>query len=422
MASATSSGSAMRPRGEAAPTTTSSSGLTPILPHIGVRTAPGCTELTRMASVAHSSATALVNRRTPPLLAQYALERGDPVRPAAEDTLTIEPPSPCCLMARTPCLVPRKTPSRLTAISARQSASVVSVTARTYEMPALLTSTSSRPWVSNTVAMTRSQLDSSVTSCSAKMAPAMEAATCWPVGSTSVTTTRKRGLASRVAVARPIPDAPPVTSAAAPCTLRSSQTAGLGTGIRGVRDVVGTPLLRLKLPELSAVVDDRGRSVAVLEAPEVSGEAREVAAGGAVMVLGLGLQRAGLAHRQAGPEEFLMVGHGECSPVTRRHLSRQWCGRRLVRRGEGPALAPAGDEHRPGSGLGEAASEAADVAVDGALADLLAAPDAPGQLVLAEHAGRVAGELGEQLELQAADMHRDAHDGDGLRGEVDSDR
>jgi hypothetical protein len=47
-----------------------------------------------------------------------------------------------------------------------------------------------------------------LTSCSTKTAPAMPATTCWPAGSTSVTTARKPASASRAAVARPIPDAP----------------------------------------------------------------------------------------------------------------------------------------------------------------------------------------------------------------------
>ncbi|MEA2271823.1 MAG: hypothetical protein QOI98_531, partial [Solirubrobacteraceae bacterium] len=160
----------------------------------------------------------------------------------------------------------------------------------------------------------------------------------------------------------------------------------------------------------------------VLKASEVGGEACEVAAGGAVVAFGLGLQRAGFALGQSGSEDFLLVGHGVCSPVMGRHLSPEWCGRRLLRRGERPALAPARDEHESGARGREASAQAADVAVDGAVADLPVTPDAPGQLVLAEHPRGLVGELDQQLELQATDVHRGTGDGDGLGGQVDGNR
>src|SRR5436309_3052038 len=46
------------------------------------------TELTRIPSAAHSSATAFLNSRTPPLLGQYGLERGAPTRPEAKESVT----------------------------------------------------------------------------------------------------------------------------------------------------------------------------------------------------------------------------------------------------------------------------------------------------------------------------------------------
>jgi hypothetical protein len=61
------------------------------------------------------------------------------------------------------------------------------------------------------------------------------------------------------------------------------------------------------------------------------------------------------------------------------------------------------------------------VAVDGACLDLLLAPDAAGEFVFAEDACRVAGELDEQLELQAAEARRRVVDVDGACGEVDVD-
>ncbi len=60
------------------------------------------------------------------------------------------------------------------------------------------------------------------------------------------------------------------------------------------------------------------------------------------------------------------------------------------------------------------------MAVDGALVDV-AVPDAPGELVLAEDPQWVAGELDQQLELQAADMHDVAGDRHRACGLVDVD-
>jgi hypothetical protein len=59
------------------------------------------------------------------------------------------------------------------------------------------------------------------------------------------------------------------------------------------------------------------------------------------------------------------------------------------------------------------------VAFDGASADVLLAPDAAGELVLAEDPCWVGGELDEQLEFQAAEAHGLAGDVDGSCGEVD---
>ena len=61
------------------------------------------------------------------------------------------------------------------------------------------------------------------------------------------------------------------------------------------------------------------------------------------------------------------------------------------------------------------------MAFDGAAADLLAAPDAACEFVSAEDPCGVAGELDEQLELEAAEVHGLAGDVDGSCGEVDVD-
>src|SRR5262245_43781847 len=94
--------------------------------HMGVFTPPGHTALTRMGSPAsmHSLAAARVNMHTAALLVAYALDPAGGRIPDAEETFTILPPF--ARMARIAYFVPRKTPSRLTAITRRHSASVMS--------------------------------------------------------------------------------------------------------------------------------------------------------------------------------------------------------------------------------------------------------------------------------------------------------
>src|SRR5262245_4581870 len=98
--------------------------------HIGVFTPEGLTELMRMESPrsTHSLATALVNMIAAALLAEYALAPAAALMPEAEETFTMLPLRLVCRMATIACLVPRKTPSRLTARTRRQSSSFVSVT------------------------------------------------------------------------------------------------------------------------------------------------------------------------------------------------------------------------------------------------------------------------------------------------------
>src|SRR5260221_9872269 len=109
---------------------------------IGVSITPGWTELTRTLSriCAHSMATALENRRTPPLVAQYPARLGEPLSPARDEILTIEPPPPARIKGR-PCFTPRNTPSRLIDSCLRQSARLISVIGPEIAIPALLTST-----------------------------------------------------------------------------------------------------------------------------------------------------------------------------------------------------------------------------------------------------------------------------------------
>jgi hypothetical protein len=73
-------------------------------------------------------------------------------------------------------------------------------------------------------------------------------------------------------------------------------------GVRGREPVEGVLGVRAEGGKAAGEV-----RFSVLEAAQVGGEAGQVATGGAVVALGLVLQRAGLALRQPGAEEFLWL-------------------------------------------------------------------------------------------------------------------
>src|SRR5438067_2117728 len=112
-------------------------------------------------------------------------------------------------------------PSRFTAMSCCCLAIVVSPSGFAKEMPALLTRTSRRPNASSARRIAVVHVASSLTSWRRKwtspLSPRIESATASPAGSRSVRRTRAPSRAKRIPVARPIPDAAPVTIAALPC-------------------------------------------------------------------------------------------------------------------------------------------------------------------------------------------------------------
>src|ERR1700722_11353144 len=144
----------------------------------------------------------------------------EPVTPAIDDKLTIDPP-PVCFIASTACLVPRNTPREFTAISLSQaSLSSMSDTALPL-MPALFTRMSSLPYFCTVASTTAFQSASLVTSrrmnSAVPLARVMSAATCWPSSSNmSAITTLAPSFANRRAVATPIPDAAPLMIATFP--------------------------------------------------------------------------------------------------------------------------------------------------------------------------------------------------------------
>ena len=197
-------------------------------------------QFTRMFSRRPSGASAAVNRTTAALLAAYTGAGCGPTPiPAIEAILMMTPP-PEFRIAAIACCVPKRTPRTLTSTTRSQRAGSSSgntsrgvIPAST--MPALFTRMSSRPKDAHTSSMILRMPSSFATSPgitparppSCSMTRTLSSAS---PSSMSLTATVAPSRASRRAVARPIPDPEPVTSAIA-CLMfiglvsRSSATA-----------------------------------------------------------------------------------------------------------------------------------------------------------------------------------------------------
>src|SRR5690606_15007236 len=212
--------------------------------HIGVRIAAGWIELHRtcIPCCAQYSATLLVWLRTAALLDAYAAAAGMPTRPEREDRLMIEP-VPVARIARMAYLHPRNTPSRLVSWTARQASSVAfSGSCGTGPpskpvMPALFTTTSSRPCCRRSALVVSCHPASSRTSRRTKApdAPRDAATRRPPSTSMSVTHTHAPSSANARAIASPIPRAAPVTSVTLPMSrMRIPSSAGWFPGRSGL--------------------------------------------------------------------------------------------------------------------------------------------------------------------------------------------
>src|SRR5262245_52455704 len=198
---------------------------------MGVTTGPGCTEFTRIRSLAYCTAVSFVRSRTAPFDAWYCgLLSSIPTRPSCDEMLTIDPP-PARRRAGMAALVPRKTPLAFTSITRSHSAAVVSSSRPAPPTPALLTSTSSFPKRRSAVATARSQSLSLVTSsltntASPPLAP-IPAATAAPSASRmSPMTIRAPSCAKSRASTAPIPRAPPLIRATLPASLIAASLLG----------------------------------------------------------------------------------------------------------------------------------------------------------------------------------------------------
>jgi hypothetical protein len=112
---------------------------------IGVSTNPGQTALTRTSASAYSSTAAFVRPRTPCFAATYAGAPAKPTRPRIDATLTITPP-PESVIAASSAFVDRQTSERFVSITSPHVPSVCSaVGVSRPPTPALLTPTSRPP-------------------------------------------------------------------------------------------------------------------------------------------------------------------------------------------------------------------------------------------------------------------------------------
>ncbi|MNN51799.1 hypothetical protein D3C81_1664600 [compost metagenome] len=145
MASATSSGSPIRPAGMVEVTRGRFCEPPAIRSSMSVAIGPGATALTRMLYWQASSATDLVRPSIACLLATYIGACALPLLPMVEDRLTMAPDR-CCDMMRISCLRHRKVPSALALnVAVYDSTVCAMIEPRVPSKPALLTAISRRP-------------------------------------------------------------------------------------------------------------------------------------------------------------------------------------------------------------------------------------------------------------------------------------
>src|SRR3954451_7009583 len=253
----------------------------------GVMIAPGQTALTRIPWLAYSTAAFFVSPPMPCLLAVYALSSRTARRPAFEDVLTIAPP-PSSSMRRIWCFIPRNVPRRFTAMTRSKSSSSVSCSSLWTPIPALLWAKSSRPWRATTVSTAFAQSSPRATSHTTNSAsPPAARIACTvsspPARSTSATITAAPSCAKRMAQARPMPLAAPVTRPALPCTrpaMAATLDQGRGAGwCRRARSVADPCRARLALEGGVADLARREVELALEDAAEVGGVAEASAEG-----------------------------------------------------------------------------------------------------------------------------------------------
>src|SRR5271170_7343287 len=221
-ASATSVGFPRRPRGWSPIAYFLISGAPKARSPISVSITAGHTAFTRIRFRAFSSAATFVKPITPCLLALYVAAPTKPDNPSTDAVLTIAPPPPCLSICRISYFKHNHTPLRLMLMTRSQSSSDwLMIAAVLPSIPALLNATSSLPNFSTaffTRFSTSEAFDTSVfTNKASPPAARTNSTLSFPsVSRLPATTTFAPAFAKSIAVSRPIPDVPPVTSAVLP--------------------------------------------------------------------------------------------------------------------------------------------------------------------------------------------------------------
>jgi hypothetical protein len=180
-------------------------------------------QFTRMPSLTWSSAIARVSASTAPFDAQYAARLRRPTSAATDAMFTIDP-RPRAAIAGIACLQHRNVPRAFTAKTRSQTSSGVSGAVVVDPTPATLTSTSTGP----TRSAASMKLDTEPSSATSKRAQVIEAPAADRSASSSRSppTTRAPSAAKRAAIAAPMPDAAPVTTAIFPSSLMLASFRG----------------------------------------------------------------------------------------------------------------------------------------------------------------------------------------------------
>src|SRR3984957_17849902 len=189
----------------------------------GVYTVPGQMTLTRTPRGARATDMDRVRATTAPLDAQYEAKFAMPTTAATDPWLMIDP-APAATIKRAATWEHTKVPLALTAKHRSQSSSVASITDPLLFTPALLYSTSTRPYSSVTfwkAAPTWVISETSALTARARPpASAISSAVSMAASATrSTTAAAAPSRANRVAAARPIPEPAPVTTATWPLSL-----------------------------------------------------------------------------------------------------------------------------------------------------------------------------------------------------------
>src|SRR5215217_4518834 len=177
-----------------------------------VRKKPGSTSIVRIPNGATSGASDSIQPSTPNFDAAYALVNSPPSRPAVEEIVTTRPER-CARITGSAARVTLTGPKNVVSICARNSSGLSSSKKPALKLPALLTSTSTRPNLSTTAATAASASAGSVTSSlTAKRSTRSPIAALTFSGFRPVATTAWPAVNAALAMSTPRPRPAPVTN------------------------------------------------------------------------------------------------------------------------------------------------------------------------------------------------------------------